>query len=30
MGELARQRIVSEWNYENLFAPVLNKMMGKE
>jgi len=28
MGESARQRIVSEWNYENQFAPVLNKIIG--
>jgi glycosyltransferase involved in cell wall biosynthesis len=30
MGELARQRILSEWNYENQFAPVLDTIVGKE
>jgi glycosyltransferase involved in cell wall biosynthesis len=28
MGELARQRIFSEWNYENQFAPVLRQIIG--
>ena len=30
MGELARERILSEWNYENQFAPVLHTILGKE
>jgi glycosyltransferase involved in cell wall biosynthesis len=30
MGELARQRILSEWNYENQFAPVLDTIVGKD
>jgi len=29
MGELARQRILSEWNYENQFAPVLATIVGR-
>jgi len=30
MGESARQRIFSEWNYENQFAPVLNKIIRED
>ena len=26
MGERGRQRILSEWNYEKQFAPVMNKL----
>jgi glycosyltransferase involved in cell wall biosynthesis len=29
MGELGRQRILSDWNYENQFAPVLDAIIGK-
>ncbi len=28
MGERGRQRIISEWNYEAQFAPVLEKILG--
>jgi len=30
MGELARRRILSEWNYENQFGPVLDAIVGKK
>jgi glycosyltransferase involved in cell wall biosynthesis len=30
MGEMGRQKIVSEWNYERQFAPVLELLVGKQ
>ena len=26
MGERGRQRVLTDWNYENLFAPVMREM----
>jgi len=28
MGESGRQRILAEWNYENVFQPILQRLFG--